>query len=185
MQNNRRIKVRYLGMAGIISKLSAMLAVLAAVSVLLMMLLTCVDIGLRSLTGRSLAGAQEIIESLMVAVVFLGMAYALQKREHVAISLLTDALPIRLATVLRLAGQLVMNALVVWIIIRTGQAAIWSYSIGEVRFGLLQIPMWPARASIPIGFTGFLLQSLLDIPEHIRAWNSGKSSTSLSTKTNY
>jgi TRAP-type C4-dicarboxylate transport system permease small subunit len=109
----------------------------------------------------------------MVAVVYLGLAYTQKKREHVSLSLLTDALPVRWGMTLRLAGQFIIIALVGWIIWRTGLAALRSFTINEVRFGLLQIPMWPARAAIPIGFIAFLLQSLLDIPERLWAVKTG------------
>ena len=169
-------------MIRIISRLSDILAVCAATCVLLMMLLTSIDIAMRCLTGGSLAGAHEINESLMVAVVYLGLAYTQKKREHVSLSLLTDALPVRWGMTLRLAGQFIIIALVGWIIWRTGIAAWRSFTINEVRFGLLQIPMWPARAAIPIGFIAFLLQSLLDIPERLCAVKTGHLRADLSPK---
>lgn len=154
--------------------LAAVLAVLAALCVLVMMLLTAGDVAMRSLTGRSIAGAQEVTETLMVAVVYLGIAYALYKREHVAVSVFTLRLPVRLRFALRLVGQAVMLALVVWIIWRTGAQAWRSWLNGEVRFGLLQVPVWPARMAIPVGMTAFLLQGLLDAYDQIVALATGR-----------
>lgn len=152
---------------------SAALAILAASCVLVMLVLTGLDIGIRWTTGRSLAGAQEVTEQLMVAVVYLGMAFALQRREHVAVAICTSSLPIRAAAGVRLLGQFLMLALVAWMIWRTGLQAWKAYLIGEVRFGLLQVPVWPARAAIPVGLAAFFLQSLLDAADRVRAIATG------------
>lgn len=158
-----------------IDTVSAVLAVLAAACVMAMMLLTCLDTGMRWFTGRSVAGVQEIVEQLMVAVVFLGMAYALRRGDHVAVKIVTDALPVRLAAALRLAGMAAMIFVVAWMTWRTGSQAWRSFLAGEVRFGLLQVPVWPARVAIPLGLGVMLLQALPAVGDQIRALRTGRS----------
>lgn len=154
--------------------ISALLAVLAAACVMAMMLLTCLDTSMRWFTGRSVAGAQEIIEQLMVAIVFLGMAYALRRGDHVAVKIVTDALPVRLAAILRLAGMAVMVFVVAWMAWRTGMHAWRSFLSGEVRFGLLQVPVWPARVAIPLGLGAMILQALPGMYDQLHMLRTGR-----------
>lgn len=156
-----------------IDALSAVLAVFAAACVMGMMLLTCLDTGMRWFTGRSVAGVQEIIEQLMVAIVFLGMAYALRRGDHVAVKIVTDAVPVRLAAVLRLVGIAVMIFVVAWMAWRTGIHAWRSFLSGEVRFGLLQVPVWPARIAIPLGLGALILQALPGMFDQLRVFRTG------------
>ena len=88
--------------------ISAAFAILASACVMSMMVLTCLDSAMRWFTGRSVAGVQEIVEQLMVAIVFLGMAYALRRGEHVSVKVFTSVLPFRVAAVLRLVGIAIM-----------------------------------------------------------------------------
>jgi len=153
--------------------LAGLLAVLAACGVLVMMFVTAADVAMRSLTGHSLAGAQEVTESLIVAVVWLGFAWAQHTREHVSVDLATSRLGPRTAAAARLAGLVAMLALSAWMMWRTGISAWQSYESGEVRFGLLQVPMWPARATIPLGLGAFALVVALDAWSQTRALLTG------------
>lgn len=157
-----------------IDTLSAVLAVFAAACVMAMMLLTCLDTGMRWFTGRSVAGVQEIVEQLMVAIVFLGMAYALRRGDHVAVKIVTDALSVRLAATLRLVGMVIMIFVVAWMTWRTGTHAWRSFLAGEVRFGLLQVPVWPARVAIPLGLGIMILQALPGLSDQMRMLRTGR-----------
>ena len=157
-----------------IHQLGKLFALLSAVTVLVMMLLTTADVCIRWFTGRSIPGAQEMSESFMVVIVFFGLAYALYCREHVAVTVLTSRLSLRLANILRFAGKTVMIGLVAWMLWETGQEAHHAFVSGEVRFGLLRIPLWPARLAIPVGLTVFLLQALVDILDEASLLRKGR-----------
>jgi TRAP-type C4-dicarboxylate transport system permease small subunit len=160
-------------MRRLIIKLAAALAVAAASFVMMMMLLTGADVLKRVLTGQSLAGTQEMTESLIVAVVWLGMAWAQHTREHVSVDIVTRRVGGRDAGAMRLAGQLIMLGLSLWMLWRTGGNAWNSFDTGEVRFGLLQVPMWPARLSIPLGLAAFVLVVLAQAWEQAQSLRRG------------
>jgi TRAP-type C4-dicarboxylate transport system permease small subunit len=160
-------------MREIIHKLARLFALLSALFVLVMMFVTTADVVVRWYSGRSIAGAQEFSESFMVAIVYFGLAYALFSKEHVAVTVLTSRIPIRPAAVLRLTGQSIMIALVAWMIWVTGEEALRSFTSGEIRFGLLQVKLWPARTIIPLGLLAFLLQAILDYYDQIHALRTG------------
>ena len=156
-----------------IYQLTTFFALLSALVVLTMMSVTTLDIIARWTTGRSIPGAQELSESFMVAIVYLGMSYALYRREHVVVAVLTSRIAIRPAVVLRLIGQTIMIALVIWMIWVTAHEALRSFVNGEVRFGLLQMQIWPARLAIPLGLTAFLLQAILDFTDQVIFFKTG------------
>lgn len=161
-------------MLRLIRTLSICFAIAAALCVVGMMGLTVIDVANRSVTGRSVPGAQEISEQLIVALVFLGMAFAYYRKEHVAVTMCTRALPIRTRGPVRLLGRCVLLGLVFWLIWATGHEALRSYAQGEFRFGLLQVPVWPARAAIPIGLAALALQVMAEMATLIGNIRAGR-----------
>src|SRR5690625_2971295 len=80
-----------------VSWLTQLARVAVALIVFLMMMVTVIDVTGRYLFNAPLFGALEITEILMGLLVFLGMPLATAGREHISISLLSDALPARVA----------------------------------------------------------------------------------------
>ncbi|KPQ05684.1 MAG: TRAP-type C4-dicarboxylate transport system, small permease component [Rhodobacteraceae bacterium HLUCCA12] len=161
-------------MKRLIRSIATLFAIVAALCIVAMMGMTVADVATRALTGRSVPGAQEISEQLVVALVFLGMAFAYHRHEHVAVTICTRALPVRPRASVRLLGRAILLALVGWMIWATGQGAWHAYVRGEIRFGLLQVPVWPARAAIPIGLAAFALSILSDMADRIRDLIAGR-----------
>lgn len=139
---------------------SRVLAMLSAMAILVIMLLTVADVTQRWATGRSMAGVLEFNEILMVAVVYLGLAYTQRRDEHVSVDLLVTRLPRRArrwveAVALLLAIMVV--GLLLWATLETG---LESYARREFRFGLRAVPIWPARLVIPLGLLFLSLEIL-------------------------
>ena len=142
--------------------LSRVGANLGTCALLLIMSAATVDVLSRNLFRKSVPGIIESAEVILVIGVFLGMAYAQRLKAHVATSLIIDRFPAPAARVLRAAGLLaviVYAAIAAWM---TGTRACQSFTTGEVRFGLIEIPQWPARAAISIGFGLLVLELLRD-----------------------
>jgi len=67
---------------------SRMLGLIAGASLFVMMLLTFVDVIGRYGFHRSIFGAAEIIEQLMMITVFAGLAFISAKNEHISVTLM-------------------------------------------------------------------------------------------------
>jgi TRAP-type mannitol/chloroaromatic compound transport system permease small subunit len=67
---------------------SRMLGLIAGASLFAMMLLTFVDVIGRYGFHRSIFGAAEIIEQLMMLTVFAGLAFITAKNEHITVTLM-------------------------------------------------------------------------------------------------
>jgi TRAP-type mannitol/chloroaromatic compound transport system permease small subunit len=64
-------------------------------------------------------------------------------------------------------------AFLVWATYWTWDAAIESMEKGERRFGGNEIPMWPAKLFIPVGFGGMALEYVAHAVGAIRALKGG------------
>jgi TRAP-type C4-dicarboxylate transport system permease small subunit len=125
----------------------------AAPLIVALILLTGVDVLLRNTGFDPIRGAVEYTEVLLVLLVYFGIAEAERTESHVAMSLVTDRMPAPVRQLLLLIGGLLLIAFLVVLTWSTGQVAIRSVATWEARFGTVQVPVWPARALIPIAFT--------------------------------
>ena len=141
---------------------------LASLAIVLIMIVTVVDVVTRGVSARSVPG---MIESILVAAAFLGLGYAQRMKAHVSTSIFMDALPPAMARILRRAGLLVVVVYVTSATFVSARRAWDAFQGGEVRFGLIEIPQWPARAAIAIGFTLLLVELLRELrrPPHADA----------------
>lgn len=91
--------------------LQRLLSLAVAGSLLAMMLLQCADVVARKLLGIGLPGVVELIELLMLVVVFAGLPLASLKGEHVLFDLLDPWMPERLKHLQSRLADLVCAAL--------------------------------------------------------------------------
>ncbi|MGM7678599.1 TRAP transporter small permease [Microbacterium sp. A94] len=127
------------------------LRTVASAGVLVLMTATVVDVVSRTLTGRGLPGVIEITEIVLVATVFFGMMTSGRDGQHIRVTLLTDRLPEAAARIVRTLGLISALVIVGWLTWVTIEKAIVSVQTAEYRFGLISVPIWPARVAIPIG----------------------------------
>lgn len=149
-------------------RISSVSAVLASLTTFALALSITTDVIIRLTTGSSLPGLVELSETLLVALVFLGVSYTAYIGGHVAMSLVTDRLPARWKGWVRALANLLVVGVLVWLIYATGERAIQSYASGEYKFGLTQFPLWPARWAIVIGLVVTVPVALLRLSVAIR-----------------
>ena len=133
------------------SRLPSLAAVVATVCTIALAGTLSADAISRAITGRSLVGMVEMSETLLVAIIFLGLAYCGQTGAHIAMNLVTAALPDRGAAWARTIAYAFVLFLIVWMIVATGDRAIGSFFSAEYKFGLVHWPLWPARWVITFG----------------------------------
>jgi TRAP-type C4-dicarboxylate transport system permease small subunit len=124
-----------------------------------MMLLVITQIIARALR-TALPGIVESLELLLVAVVFLGLAYTQSVNGHIRIDIISNQLPVKWRKVLE--GLLLVLALGTFGIMTyvSGETAYEAWVFGDYRSGLIEYPMWPSKILIPIG-VGLLSLRLL------------------------
>ncbi|MGM7669890.1 TRAP transporter small permease [Microbacterium sp. A93] len=147
----------------IASVITVPLGALASLSTIAIMIAITVDVVVRNLGGRSVPGLLEMSESALVATVFLGLAYAGATNAHVAVDLLTAAIRPAIARILIGISWVIGVAVSTWFLIATFQRAAQSTASNELRQGLVDWPVWPARWLIVIGFAAFLLVAVINV----------------------
>ena len=148
---------------GFVRTLSTLGVWVAAGSLTVMMFANAVDILGTKLFNRPLSGTSEATETLMVLVVFLALAGAHARREHVAVDLLTSRLRAGTRLWLDVFAQslmVVFFALLVWQAWRLGLA---SYAIRETAAGILPFPVYPAKLALAIGATLAAMQAAAEL----------------------
>lgn len=122
------------------------------------MVSTAADVTSRQLTGSSIPGVVEYSEVLMVGLIFLGLAYAQRVGAHIGVDLVTERMPVRVAHAVRTVGLVIAIGIVAIMAWETLEVALRSFESREFRFGLVQVPIWPARLMIPLGLGALLLE---------------------------
>jgi TRAP-type transport system small permease protein len=142
-----------------------MLAVLGSLVSAGIMLGMVADVGWRTASGGSIPGMIELIETFMVVVVFLGLAYAETSGAHVRMNLVTRLLPFKVRRVVKAAGMGICAAVSGWMAWASTHRAVLATVSGEVRPGLLYFPVWPSRILIAVGFALMMLEYVVRMRE--------------------
>ncbi|MCL4765856.1 MAG: TRAP transporter small permease [Hyphomicrobiaceae bacterium] len=138
-------------------------AFLAGIAVLVMMLIGTADVVGLLVFNHPLPGAYELTESLLVASVFLAIALAQARRQHVRVEIFLNVVPGPVRRALELLGHVMTAGVFAIICYVSWEVALDSIRIGEFSSGLIQFPVWPARTTLAIGTTLMTVQALADI----------------------
>lgn len=155
-------------MSRIVLAVSSVLGVLATVATLIMMVAISIDVAYRWFFGSSVPGILEGSETALVAAVFLGMAYTGATNGHIAVDLLTERLSSRASRYLIAFGWIATTAILIWMLYATSHRAIAATESREVRMGLLNWPLWPARWLIVVGLAAMLLIAVTNVVRILR-----------------
>lgn len=151
-----------------IDAVTFLLSVIAGIILTGLMGMMVLDVTLRNTTGRPLSGLVDWIELLLVLIVFLGIAEAQRNRDHVAIDVIADAFPQRLRIASHIIGGVVGLLVVAVIAYVSTRQAIQSYAVREFRRGLAEVPLWPGRIVLAVGFVLFALQIITTTAQRVR-----------------
>ncbi len=134
---------------------------ISAVLLVIIMCLITIDVLSRYLLGQPVKGAYEITEMLFLSMVFLGLSYTQIYRGHVKVELLVNRFSERTQICLDIA-MLIISFIIYILLVWQGIEGFWeSFQSGEYRWGLIKLPLWPAKFMIPLGAI-FLCLSFLD-----------------------
>ena len=128
-----------------------------------------VNIVVRYATDLSFAASEELLTNGFLLLTVFGAAIAARRGEHLAVTLVAEALPRagrRIAFVLAAALSAGLLALTAWFA--------WGLVVNQVGSGVrsyaLQLPMWYYSAALPLGFLLILVRTV----EQARDWLRGR-----------
>lgn len=125
--------------------------VVGSAAVVLTMLLIVADVLGRKFF-KSVPGALELSEGLMIVIIFMPAAYVALRKGHIFIDAVTMHLPRNVQIILD-AFSAVFGLVLFGIIAWMSWGVAWqAFQIGEYRVGLVSIPIWPFRMVFSIGY---------------------------------
>lgn len=113
--------------------------------------------------GQPVHGALELTESTMVVIVFGALTYAQIRRNHIRVELFYTRVGPRAQGLMDVFSDLmalVFFGLLFW---QASFEAVFSFGIDESTFGLIRIPLWPARFILAGGTALLIIQLLFDL----------------------
>lgn len=146
-----------------VKKVCMAFSAIAGASVALMIISTTIDTTLRFTINYPIPGVFELNEVLLVMVVYLGITWTQIERGHTRVILMLRKLPIRWAIKLDIVCWIICFLFLAVLGLQTGKEALRSYQISEFRWGAVQMPIWWAKALVPLGCWLTCLQLLMDI----------------------
>jgi TRAP-type C4-dicarboxylate transport system permease small subunit len=136
------------------TKITKWLVILAAVSIGVMMIVNFTDIVGTKFFLKSVPGALDISEELMVLVTLLPLAFVALERGHIRITLLTERLSPGIRYVLQIIQYVIATLITGFITWRVFVGFQQTVKTMDLKEGI-DLPLWPANLATVIAF-GFL-----------------------------
>ena len=147
---------------------SRVAAVLGAVVLVIISLMVSVSVMARNLFGIGLFDAVTPGRMAVTLAVFLGIAWALRRGDHVSVDLVVERLPYRwrhIVGAVAMSIALMAMCLLIW---QTAAYALSALQMDEKIVGDIEWPAFPFQAVIPAGLTLFALELLRQIVRSTR-----------------
>jgi len=112
--------------------------------------------------GRLIQGMAELSVLTMMIMVYLGMARCEERREHVNLEIIKDALRPRKKRAVKLVAY-VLVLISISILFYAGlKDAIASYKIRKALAGVVKLCLWPVKPALVVGVVIFWIQALIN-----------------------
>ena len=145
----------------------ASLATIGCIALMVLTLLTVADVIGRYVFNHPIKGTIEISQQLMAYVFFFGLAHTLVKGVHVRVTIALDRFPHRLRMIAEVIASIVgvfFCGLLIW----ASWHQFWdSFLVWELMPAAIDIPWWPAKLAMPVGFFFMALQFFVYIVSHL------------------
>ncbi|WP_372741317.1 TRAP transporter small permease [Neptunomonas sp.] len=143
--------------------------ILSGLFLVLMALHVTVDVTLRYVIGTSFPGTLEIVSFYyMVGVVFLPLAYAELKQEHINVDVVVGRFTPRTQLVLYIFASLLGLVYFGLLGYQALLDAIRTTSQLETAMANFKFYLWPSRWALPVGFAAMCLAILSNIAKAVR-----------------
>jgi len=150
----------------IINSLSQALNVLAIGVLVVMMLLTVADVGMRYVLRHPIVGSVELTEFMMVFVVFLGLAWCAVRGRHVKVDLFLSRFSPRVQAIvdsITYIGSLGIFVIIAW------RSLLESFSVWQMHLvsTILKVPMFPFYWVLTLGCAVLCLVMITNIIQYV------------------
>ena len=157
--------------------LSRFLIWVCAITLFVMMVTISLEVGLRYIFNTSLYWSFEVVEYMLVALTFLGLAYIQFQGKHIKVEFIFDRFRPR-AKVLTSIITTIITLFLFIIVTIMGWYFAWEAWVENIKsWSITAIPQFPVRVLVPIGGFVMCLYLLIELFRNIAALQ-GKSEVS-------
>jgi TRAP-type C4-dicarboxylate transport system permease small subunit len=142
---------------------------LSAILVVASMAVVGYGVVVRYILGKPQVWTDELVSLWLVAIVTLGAADVLRRGGHIGIDLMTNRLSLRLKAWMDILGLISVVFFSTVLTVSGWQMVQFSFSVGLLPSGYLELPLWIPQSLIPIGFTLMGLAALHRLILRVRA----------------
>ena len=135
----------------------------AAYCVLAATLMVTGDVLARYLLGAGTKWVVEYTGYLVVAIVFLGLAYVQKEHEHALVDFVLTKLSRKIQSWVTVIGLIMFLAYSVFLGLFSWQTFIRSFSLQITSRTAVDVPLWPYQLLIPLGLALLGLQLMRDV----------------------
>ena len=132
------------------------------------MIITTVDITMRYIFNKPLVGVYELAELSMIGMVFLGVGCVQSEKGHISITILVDKLSTQTQIISSIFGNLVGIFAMTIITLSSAKATLAAFYNSEATMGIVNIPIWPAKAIVPLGIGVLTFRIIVDVIKDLR-----------------
>jgi len=137
----------------------------AAWLILLLMFMTSADVLGRYLFNKPIHAVYEVSQNTLEAIVFLSIAYVASVRGHPKVDIATNWLPWKGRLAIDIFGWVLALGIMGIVTWQTGIRAYTSWVVQDYSMGLIDIPLWPGKAILPIGIGMLCIRLIMLIVE--------------------
>ncbi|MBW2094750.1 MAG: TRAP transporter large permease subunit [Deltaproteobacteria bacterium] len=146
----------------VIERLSNWCTMVGGVTLLGMMFLIVAEVALRSLVKMPIPGTIEMVQMMLIIVLFSGMGAIALRKEHIRVDILIDKFPSQARLIVTICADLVtlgIVAIIAW------QSFVQSHYLRSSAYitGLLRLPTWPFAAATGLFVVIFSLGILVNL----------------------
>lgn len=151
------------GITSFVRKLTSFLGYVGSVAMFLMAVIVTIDVSGRFLFDKPFPGSAELVEQLMVCVIYPMLAYVTEKERHIKVDVFINLMERKVPRFLNVV-HFIFDILVIFILaLLTWEGFVGgleSISSGEVT-DILRIPNYPFRFILTAGFAVTFLAMLM------------------------
>jgi len=118
--------------------------------------------------------ADEISAYILVAAIFLGLAYTLKEEGHIRLLLLISRLPAKASNWLRVITLSIIFAYVAILTEKSCELVVYSYTHAYFSVSMLRAPLYLPQLALPLGCALLGIQLLFEIGRAIRSLHTGR-----------
>jgi len=149
-------------------------AVVTGTIIVLVMVAVCVNVIMRYLFNRPIAGVEEITEYLLLYITFIGTAWLLREEGHVRVDILLNRVKPKTLAFLSVISSLI-GVLICGVLAWYGFKVTWvNFQQGAYFPHILEFPKAPILVIIPCGSFLLLIQFLRRTARSLQNLRSGE-----------